>query len=170
MRNLLIIAALLVVAFMAGWFTVHRDGEHTTIRFNRDEIRQDTRAAIAKGRDFIDRAQQENGQGDFQSQNFGNPQFGNAGFGEATGYVDTGGGGVQGYSAGYQMPESGNAVPPQAGNYSNTPGGYSNQPGNYSAGGYPNENFRNDGYSDAYTPPRGGDNYVPPRYEGGRGF
>jgi hypothetical protein len=53
MRTLFVIAALAAVAFMAGWFTVSRDTEHTTIQFNREEIRDDARQAIEKGREFL---------------------------------------------------------------------------------------------------------------------
>ncbi len=55
MRTIFVIGILLVCAFMAGWFTIHRDDEGTTIRFDRDEIRGDTRQAIERGRDFLDR-------------------------------------------------------------------------------------------------------------------
>ncbi|QDS88175.1 hypothetical protein EC9_23630 [Rosistilla ulvae] len=65
MRNLLILGMLLVAAFMAGWFTIDRDGEQTTIKINRDEIRQDARQAIDRGKDYLDRqnvGSQETGQ------------------------------------------------------------------------------------------------------------
>lgn len=55
MRNLFILGALLVAAFMAGWFTIDRDGEQTTIKINREEIRQDARQAIDRGKDYLDR-------------------------------------------------------------------------------------------------------------------
>jgi hypothetical protein len=59
MRNLFIIAMLLVGAFMAGWFKVNREGESTTIEINRTEIRSDARKAIDRGRDFLDRREQQ---------------------------------------------------------------------------------------------------------------
>ena len=40
---------------MAGWFKVNRDGERTTIETNRNEIRSDTKEAIEKGREFLDK-------------------------------------------------------------------------------------------------------------------
>ena len=52
-RTIVILGILAVCAFMAGWFTIHRDDQETTIRFNRDEIRADTSNAIAKGREFL---------------------------------------------------------------------------------------------------------------------
>ena len=55
MRTLFVIGLLLVCAFMAGWFTVHRDEEGTTIRINRDEIRGDARQALDRGREILDR-------------------------------------------------------------------------------------------------------------------
>lgn len=59
MRNLFIIAILLVAAFMAGWFKIQRDGEHTTIEINRAEIRGDAKRAIGRGKDFLDRRDQQ---------------------------------------------------------------------------------------------------------------
>ncbi|MEM9828241.1 MAG: hypothetical protein AAF958_16745 [Planctomycetota bacterium] len=59
MRNLLVIAALGVAAFMAGWFQIHREGDETTIRINRKEIRSDARAAIDRGKEILDRRDQE---------------------------------------------------------------------------------------------------------------
>ena len=54
MRTIFVIGLVLICAFMAGWFTVNRDDGETTIRINRDEIRSDTRAAINRGREFLD--------------------------------------------------------------------------------------------------------------------
>ncbi len=53
MRNLIVIAMLLVAASMAGWFKIHRDGDRTTIEINKDEIRQDTRGVIDRGREIL---------------------------------------------------------------------------------------------------------------------
>lgn len=58
MRNLFIIGMLLVGAFMAGWFKINREGDQTTISINRSEIRQDTRKAIDRGREILDRQQE----------------------------------------------------------------------------------------------------------------
>ncbi|MEM6472969.1 MAG: hypothetical protein AAF802_25640 [Planctomycetota bacterium] len=52
-RSLMILGVLAIAAFMAGWFTIHRDDNETTIKFNRDEIRSDTSKAIAKGRQIL---------------------------------------------------------------------------------------------------------------------
>ena len=52
-RTILILGALALCAFMAGWFTIQRDDSETTIRINRDEIRADTSKAIAKGRELL---------------------------------------------------------------------------------------------------------------------
>ena len=54
MRMIFLIGAVLVCAFMAGWFTVDRDDKGTTIRINRDEIRGDARQAIDRGREYLD--------------------------------------------------------------------------------------------------------------------
>lgn len=44
-----------LAAFMAGWFKVNRNGDNTTIEINRAEIRNDTRKAIEKGREVLER-------------------------------------------------------------------------------------------------------------------
>jgi hypothetical protein len=59
MRNLILIAMVVGGAFAAGWFTINREGDRTTIEFNRAEIRQDTRRAIDKGREILDRREQQ---------------------------------------------------------------------------------------------------------------
>ena len=58
MRNLLIIGMLVGGAFMAGWFKINRDGDHTTIDINRAEIRSDARSAINRGRKILDEREQ----------------------------------------------------------------------------------------------------------------
>ena len=55
MRTIFIIGLVLVCAFMAGWFTVHREDGETTIKLNGDEIRNDTRNVITKGKDILRR-------------------------------------------------------------------------------------------------------------------
>ncbi|KAA1258497.1 hypothetical protein LF1_10170 [Rubripirellula obstinata] len=59
MRNLFIIVILAGVAFTAGWFTIDREGDKTTIQFNRAEIRQDTRRVIDRGREILDNRDQQ---------------------------------------------------------------------------------------------------------------
>lgn len=79
MRTIFIVGILLVCAFMAGWFTVHRDDEGTTIKFNRDEIRGDTRQVIDRGREFLDRNRDQvydNGSG-YEDQVAQRPHFDN---------------------------------------------------------------------------------------------
>ncbi|QEF99734.1 hypothetical protein Mal15_38000 [Stieleria maiorica] len=58
-RTLVILGVLAVCAFMAGWFTIQRDENETTIRFNREEIRADTSKAIAKGRELLESGQDQ---------------------------------------------------------------------------------------------------------------
>jgi len=58
MRNLFLLVVIAAAAFAAGWFTICRDDEHTTIRFNRDEIRNDARLAIDRGREILNRQDQ----------------------------------------------------------------------------------------------------------------
>lgn len=59
MRNLILIGMVVGGAFAAGWFTINREGDRTTIEFNRAEIRQDTRRAIDKGRELLDRREEQ---------------------------------------------------------------------------------------------------------------
>ncbi len=73
MRNLVIIGMLLAAASMAGWFSINRDGDRTTIEINRDEIRNDARVAIDRSREFLDRREQQ--QRLNQQQNAGNGQY-----------------------------------------------------------------------------------------------
>ncbi|TWU55143.1 hypothetical protein [Rubripirellula reticaptiva] len=109
MRNLIIIGMLGVAAFMAGWFKINRDGDSTTIEINRAEIRSDARKAIEKGREVLDRREQEDqryandpnasyGQppGQFPPQGQqpyppqGEPYNGNNGFGQPASYAQPG--------------------------------------------------------------------------------
>lgn len=59
MRTLLLLGLAIGGAFMAGWFTIERDGDRTRIEINKSEIRSDTRQAIDKGRDYLDKREQE---------------------------------------------------------------------------------------------------------------
>ncbi len=53
-RTIAIVVVLAACAFMAGWFTIDRDEQETTIRINRDEIRSDASEALAKGKEFLE--------------------------------------------------------------------------------------------------------------------
>lgn len=59
MRNLLLLGLAVGGAFMAGWFTIERDGDRTRIEINKNEIRSDARQAIDRGRQYIDQREQE---------------------------------------------------------------------------------------------------------------
>lgn len=61
MRNLLVLGILTVGAFMAGWFTINRDGDRTTIEINKGEIREDARKAIDRGRELLERVEEPSG-------------------------------------------------------------------------------------------------------------
>jgi len=106
MRNLLILGMLAVAAFMAGWFKINRDEESTTIEFNRAEIRSDARRAIDKGRDILERREQQDrdryaAQSEWPESNdpqqagpaYENQAFGPppnpSGFGQPAGYVES---------------------------------------------------------------------------------
>ena len=58
MRNLFFLVLVLIGAFMAGWFTIDREGDRTLIEINRSEIRNDARQVIDRGRELLDRAEQ----------------------------------------------------------------------------------------------------------------
>lgn len=58
MRNLLIIGMLLIAASAAGWFRINRDGDRTLIEINQNEIRNDARNAINRGREYLQRGEQ----------------------------------------------------------------------------------------------------------------
>lgn len=108
-RSLMILGALGVIAFMAGWFTIHRDDNETTIRFNRDEIRADTSKAFAKGREILKGDQDDTGAAPPQA-----PGNWDAGTTSQPGYTST--------------PYQGNGYD----NGSYPPPGYNSQPPNYS--------------------------------------
>lgn len=59
MRTLLLLGFAVGGAFMAGWFTIDRNDGRTLIEINKDEIRADTRQAIDKGRDLLEKREQE---------------------------------------------------------------------------------------------------------------
>lgn len=98
MRNLMILGMIGAAAFMAGWFQINRDADHTTIEFNRAEIREDARRAIERGREILERSNAANQQAfadgsnagsrfpdpgsnqGFPNQGFSNQSFPNQGF------------------------------------------------------------------------------------------
>jgi hypothetical protein len=59
MRKILFIGGIIGAMFAAGWFQIHREGNETMIKINRDEIRTDAKRAIVKGRELLDRGEQE---------------------------------------------------------------------------------------------------------------
>jgi len=59
MRHLIILGILLAAASAAGWFQINRNGDNTTIEIDRAEIRSDARAAIDRGREFLDSREQQ---------------------------------------------------------------------------------------------------------------
>lgn len=80
MRTLFILGLAIGGAFLAGWFTIERDGDRTRIEINKSEIRNDTRHAIDKGRDILDQREQERlarSQGEESSQPGNQDPYGN---------------------------------------------------------------------------------------------
>ena len=98
MRTFFVIGLVIVCAFMAGWFTVHRTDGETTIRINRDEIKSDTRAAINRGREFLNEKVPQDGHQNYSQGQYaqGQHQFQNQ---------------VPAAPAGYRYPQS-NQQPP----------------------------------------------------------
>lgn len=72
MRTLLLLGLAIGGAFMAGWFTIEREGDQTRIGINKAEIRSDARQAIDKGRDLLDKREQEALARQQQNANFNN--------------------------------------------------------------------------------------------------
>lgn len=76
-RSFMILGLLTAVAFMAGWFSINREGDRTLIEINRDEIRSDARQAIDRGRDYWEQRRlqeaQRQQQGYAQNPNGGSP-------------------------------------------------------------------------------------------------
>ena len=77
-RTIVILGILALCAFMAGWFTIDRNENETTIRFDRDQIRADTSKAIAKGREILNNNPdgQETEQGTAQGDAYNADSFG----------------------------------------------------------------------------------------------
>ena len=68
-RNIILIGMAVGAASMAGWFSINREGDQTTIQINKAEIAEDARRAIDRGRNYFDEreqrlASQQNGQSD----------------------------------------------------------------------------------------------------------
>ena len=59
MRNLFVIGIALLAMFLAGWFTIQRDGDRTTIEIDRKEIRDDARVVIDRGREYLREREEE---------------------------------------------------------------------------------------------------------------
>ncbi len=53
-RNIILLGMILAAASTAGWFTINREGDQTTIQINRSEIRSDATRAINRGREYLD--------------------------------------------------------------------------------------------------------------------
>lgn len=58
-RNIIVLGMLVGAASMAGWFTINREGDQTSIQFNRDEIRSDAARAIDRGRQYLDQREHQ---------------------------------------------------------------------------------------------------------------
>ncbi|WDQ16976.1 hypothetical protein PSR62_00120 [Rhodopirellula sp. P2] len=139
MRTILLLGLAIGGAFMAGWFTIERDGDKTRIEINKTEIRSDTRSAIDRGRDILDERQREQAaQQQVAQQPGGYPDQGQGGYypgGAPTNpnaWPPQGGQPVQG--AGYSTPSYG--VPNYNVPNSNQTPGYNNYPAAQPNAGY----------------------------------
>ena len=122
-RTLLILGGVAIAAFMAGWFTIDRSENETTIRFNRDEIRADASKAIAKGKELLDQNGRQMDDPNFADPNFADPPA----FGQDSGWPQQ----PQSAQGGFQSPGAVGGTP----NYP----GYNNQGGNVPPAGYSNQ-------------------------------
>jgi hypothetical protein len=134
MRTLFVLGLVLTCAFMAGWFTINRDGGETTIKINRDEIRNDAKTAINKGRDYLDRNGEpvNSGQGPQNYQQY--PQAGDQFAGQ----------GQYGSQPGYNTPQgqypANQYQPNQYQQGQPVPASWANQPQQtYRQAGYPSQ-------------------------------
>lgn len=146
MRTILLLGLAIGGAFMAGWFTIERDGDKTRIEINKTEIRSDARSAIDRGRDILDERQREQAAQQAAQQQGGYPAQGQGGYypgaapANPNAWPPQGGQPVQG--AGYSTPNYG------APNY-NQPPAYNNYPAAQPNAGYGDQG----GYSpNAYQP------------------
>lgn len=141
MRTILLLGLAIGGAFMAGWFTIERDGDKTRIEINKTEIRTDARSAIDRGRDMLDERQRQQA----AQQQGGYPDQGQGGYFPGAAPVNPnawppqGGQPVQG--AGYSTPSSGYSTPSyNAPNYGvpnyNQPPAYDNYPAAPPKAGY----------------------------------
>ncbi|MCC9642280.1 hypothetical protein LOC71_08335 [Rhodopirellula sp. JC740] len=141
MRTLLLLGLAVGAAFMAGWFTIERDGDTTRIEINKTEIRSDARSAIDRGREILDErqqaqeAQQNGGQPGYPPQGGYYP---NGAAANPNAWPPQGGTPVQGagYSTPSQNPPNYNTAP----NYNPAPN-YNGYPPNQPAPGYPTPNY-----------------------------
>lgn len=132
MRNLFIIGTLLMGAFMAGWFKVNRDGQRTTIEINRDEIRGDTRNAIARGREYLQRRDQR-----YNDQQLGDQQYENQQYAEQQYPAQQSNGQPYGESNQQYWPRT--QVAAQQDNWGNNYDGRQQPNTNYQSYTYPNQ-------------------------------
>jgi len=58
-RNVIFLGMFVVAASMAGWFSINREGDQTTIKINRSEIRSDASRVISRGREYLDQRQSQ---------------------------------------------------------------------------------------------------------------
>jgi hypothetical protein len=59
MRKLLILIVCIVLMVMAGWITINRSGDTTSLSFHKDEVKEDTKAAVEQGKELLDKVESE---------------------------------------------------------------------------------------------------------------
>jgi hypothetical protein len=59
MRKLLIVIIGIVLMVMAGWITIDRSGDTTSVNFHKDEVKKDTNAAVEQGEELLDKVESE---------------------------------------------------------------------------------------------------------------
>ena len=72
-RNLIFLTMAVGAATMAGWLSIDREGDRTTIQINKAEILGDTRRAIDRSRELLNEREQRlasRESGDFANQDY----------------------------------------------------------------------------------------------------
>ncbi|MEM6365357.1 MAG: hypothetical protein AAF745_13100 [Planctomycetota bacterium] len=124
MRTLLLLGLAIGGAFMAGWFTIERDGDRTRIEINKTEVRSDVGRTIDRVQDLRQQREQNRvaAQNRFyppvQGANYSQPSVNpNNGYGQTGAYPNQNGSYANPSS--YQQPGYGGGT-----GFGNTPSSY----------------------------------------------
>jgi len=59
MRKLLLLVVGILLMLTAGWISIDRSGDTTSVNIHKNEVKQDTKAAVEQGKELLDRVQSE---------------------------------------------------------------------------------------------------------------